>query len=594
MEEDNDQQSQTTTINTPPESEYISQPNNSQPDEQYNEDFGDYDDIFEEPVLPRPNNIHNMNTTTSSVALPPSSSYSQQFMPSLPPTSASRTPSTPSEPTETSIQKSPNNEKSIEQQVIDVLSAFPQPSAIKSSQPSSTHAKRMVIPAARSDGLIRKSGTLAAMEKQLWEKKLNRKNRSRTNIYDRPASTSRPESANEQSPKQPVKLKRVPKEKKKKPPRKIKAKKPPRIWHPLTANERNETLASVRTGRRSKAHGLVQPYNIEALVKLQETFEERIAILSNRPLPLQDLQVLVETEVKQEELALKELGTLLHKEYLKLQLEEGVLKNMLRLSESGTLDVADLIQLRPISKWTKQDLRDMEKERMELKKHLSENTSNLQSLTEPIALESNPNTPADVQSESAMFSEGDDQEEEDDDEEDEEEEEEVEEGEDEEDDYEYDDEGELRMTGKPKYSLPSESYSSRPLASTSEGESSIGRPGASLAQPYDSLGAIKKLVGQKSKGKELKRKADVLDDYDEADNYDDDGDEVDDEEIELYISDEEEDEEEEEEEYSGSDEEYGDEYDEENESDYEGELEEDEQRDREELLTLLSKYNAGS
>ncbi|KAG0297824.1 hypothetical protein BGZ98_000420 [Dissophora globulifera] len=106
--------------------------------------------------------------------------------------------------------------------------------------------------------------------------------------------------------------------------------------------------ASLRSRSRSRsyaaagfshAQGLVMPIlrdgPVETLLRQQDAYKERIAYLASRPLPLRDLQTLIQTELEQEDMALTEMAVHLHKEYLKLQLEEGVLLNMLHLIENN-------------------------------------------------------------------------------------------------------------------------------------------------------------------------------------------------------------------------------------------------------------------
>lgn len=56
--------------------------------------------------------------------------------------------------------------------------------------------------------------------------------------------------------------------------------------------------------------------------------------------------MLVCTELEQEHETLKAMGIMLHKELLKLRLEEGVMLNMLKISEGGVLDVTDLEKIK--------------------------------------------------------------------------------------------------------------------------------------------------------------------------------------------------------------------------------------------------------
>ncbi|KAF9115753.1 hypothetical protein BGX27_006535 [Mortierella sp. AM989] len=540
-------------------------------DQQYNESF---DDIFEPTSPGGTTEKEVLSTSTPSI----SRNQSQVFMPSLPPTSSLRTSSTISDLSDITSDADTSVELFPSQQ-----SDGPKPLAVKPA-----YKKRIVIPASGSDGIIRKSGALAAMEKQLWEMQPSeRKAQPISSIYDKPTS-----NLQHTRPLLPTQLKRrQSKPKPPKPPRKIKPRRPPTLWKPSTDVIRKvKKNPSSRAGnRRSKANGLVQPVNIEALVKQQEFYQKRISQLVKTPLPFRDLQTLVKTELEKEELALRELGILLHKEYLKLQLEEGVLTNMLRISQSGTLDVTDLELVRPRTKWTKRELRDMAREKARAERNATRKGINKD-------LGSNPDIPIDVDGGTAhghydnaaldreeSEDDGEDDQEDDDDDGEEGEEEEGEEVEregeeevyDSDDDEDYDGDLDTELS-RPIYSLPGESYSSRPLASTigSLEASTVGRPGASISQSYDSLSAIKKLVTQNGK----KRKLDNTEADADAENDDIYELEYDDE-VRLYIS------EDEDNAYSGS----------ENEYDYEDDQQdEDDQKAREALQRMLNQYGGGT
>ncbi|KAF9930707.1 hypothetical protein BGZ67_005681 [Mortierella alpina] len=141
--------------------------------------------------------------------------------------------------------------------------------------------------------------------------------------------------------------------------------KPLPVWKP-------EPLRSVkpqtsRPGPRSVNSGLIPPVNreapIESLSKQQEIHRERLAQLATRPMPLRDLKTLISTELEHEYTVLNELGTQLHRELLKLQLEEGVLINMLKQSSDGLLSNADLVRVRPYKAPSKRELKKMERAR---------------------------------------------------------------------------------------------------------------------------------------------------------------------------------------------------------------------------------------
>ncbi|KAF9436769.1 hypothetical protein BGZ76_003042 [Entomortierella beljakovae] len=518
--------------------------------------------------------VTNMSAEQSS-----SSGHVHSFMPSLPPTSSTRV----------QISREQSMETVSDGDLVDDNMEVDDPSRPKPLAVKPTYKKRIVVPATRSDGLIRKSGALAALEKQLWERLPNDKRTPSTpSIYDVPTPVENdqfPAQSQRQQPppKKPKKLRSRPRPPK--PPPKIKQKKRITLWRPLANDSQDPHHLPPNPPRRTRTHGLVQPINVEWLVKQQEMFKKKTAQLSMKPLPFQDLKTLVGTELDEEEKALRELGILLHKEYLKLQLEEGVLMTMLNISQAGTLDVSDLEKLSRRTKWSKSELRLLAEGSRARRKGRQSRRSQKDIIQQLRG--SNIDTPINIDNEGADIrfedieaegtpdeedSEGDQEEEEDDDEEDV--------GDQDEDVGEDDSETDLDNM-PPIYSLPGESYSSRPLATLNEslGESSIGRPGASIPQTYNSLDAIKKLVSQNGK----KRK------YDETALVDDDD---------LYELeyDEENIEGEEEEEGSALGSEEGDEdyYSDSNGYDDDEQQDEDDQTAREALQRMLSLYGAGT
>ncbi|KAF9918666.1 hypothetical protein BX616_006912 [Lobosporangium transversale] len=265
-------------------------------------------------------------TTTSNHAgvveithTPPVGGHNQWQLPLLPPTSSLTTL-----PTMTQSQDQEGNPSSPTQPKEDLQPLTPKPLAVKPA-----YKKRIVVPASRADGIIRRSGALAATEKQMNNRNaLGRRDKSVKSIYDKSCSRA-PSSRN-----------RITMLKTTKKDTSLKPKRSPIMWKPTSPS-----------GRRLKTYGLAQATireeDIEMLIKNQEMHTQRIAQLAMRPLPVRDLQTLLQTELEQEAKTLEALGTALHKEILKLQLEEGVLVNMLELTKTGILDDADLELLQP-------------------------------------------------------------------------------------------------------------------------------------------------------------------------------------------------------------------------------------------------------
>ncbi|KAF9282100.1 hypothetical protein BGZ68_006202 [Mortierella alpina] len=195
--------------------------------------------------------------------------------------------------------------------------------------------------------------------------------RSGGNIYDKTAELQW--MAREQD-KMTRKLKtmRTPKPRKPRPPKlkkprilKPKIIKPLPVWRPEP--QRGVKPQTSRPGPRSVNSGLIPPVNreapIESLSKQREIHRDRLAQLATRPMPLRDLRTLITTELEHEHTVLNELGIQLHKELLKLQLEEGVLINMHKQSSDGLLSNADLVRVRPYKDPSKRELKKMERAR---------------------------------------------------------------------------------------------------------------------------------------------------------------------------------------------------------------------------------------
>ncbi|KAF9096217.1 hypothetical protein BGX23_011809 [Mortierella sp. AD031] len=227
-----------------------------------------------------------------------------------------------------------------------------QPLAVKP-----VYKKRNFPSASRPDGIINRSGAAAAEERTQKQQARENAAKSKGNIYDRKGKahqTAQPEELDGQNagkrkrvkaPK-PPKPRRVPKPK---PPPKPKVVRPPVIWKPHQQDPSQESTEQPSRSTEPLRSGISElninnsgPGTIESLVKQQESHRERLAQLANRPLPVRELQTLVCTELEEEHETLKALGIMLHKELLKLQLEEGVMLNMLKISQGGILDVSDL------------------------------------------------------------------------------------------------------------------------------------------------------------------------------------------------------------------------------------------------------------
>jgi hypothetical protein len=236
------------------------------------------------------------------------------------------------------------------------------------------YKKRAYPSTQRPDGIIKKTGVSAAGEKTQVRQAIENAAKSRGNIYDRttsktlsralPTTTTTTPLLHATEPlESPSKKQRVQKQKrvrivkptrqpKPKPPKKPKVVKPPRIWTPHRPRSLKQQITSDDQHFASALQGditsdnLNPPGTLEILIKQHDAHRVRVKQLATRPLPLQELQMLVCTELEQEHETLKNLGIMLHKELLKLRLEEGVMLNMLKISEGGVLDVADLERIR--------------------------------------------------------------------------------------------------------------------------------------------------------------------------------------------------------------------------------------------------------
>ncbi|KAF9363357.1 hypothetical protein BGX34_004341 [Mortierella sp. NVP85] len=230
----------------------------------------------------------------------------------------------------------------------------PQPLAIKP-----VYKKRVVV-SSRPDGIIRRSGAQAAAEKQMVEtQRSNRPWRSKISVYEDiqdPAlsvggSDSSMSVQEQDSPLASPTKRKVPYESK--PRIRKRPRPPPIIWKPKPKDgeappSRSSKSSSIRFDREAY---------MNTMLRHQALYKERIAQLTSRPLPLRDLQTLIQADLEQEDLALTELGIKLYREYLKLQLEEGVLMNMLHYTKAEVLDTADLEKVKPPRKYTKRQPR---------------------------------------------------------------------------------------------------------------------------------------------------------------------------------------------------------------------------------------------
>ncbi|KAG0274866.1 hypothetical protein BGZ95_009400 [Linnemannia exigua] len=393
------------------------------------------------------------------------------------------------------------------------------------AQPLATkpiYKKRITPSAPRPDGLIKRSGAEAAVEKTQRRQTIESATKSKGNIYDRSVKTrsrtlpaSLAEQLNPPHKKQriqknkKIKAAKAPKQPRPKPPSKPRVVRVPKIWTPHEQTQQQLREPSQQVAAPLPSDELASNGNsnstttIEFLVKQQEAQRERLAQLATRPLPLQELQTLVCTELEEEHESLKALGILLHKELLKLRLEEGVMLNMLHISESGILDVRDLERVkarRPPSARQLEAYDRMNERHYQRKLRLAKAAR-----ATAIAKRAAMGVRSGVTEEDAMYAQAEQRNRvavggrrrarrryvTEDEGEDEEEGVEGENGEDATDREQTDTE-----STKPKYQFPAESYSFRPVISSSQPRSSgsIGQPQASSSPALVSLEEIKKLV----------------------------------------------------------------------------------------------------
>ncbi|KAF8936592.1 hypothetical protein BGZ47_009418 [Haplosporangium gracile] len=398
-----------------------------------------------------------------------------------------------------------------------------QPMAIKP-----VYKKRAYPSTQRPDGIIKKTRVAAAEEKTQVRQAIENAAKSRGNIYDRttrktrsraPSITSSSHAA--EPLESPAKKQRVQKPKKVKivkprkqpkptPPKKPKVVKPPRIWTPhQPRNQQQQTIdeqppAPAPQEDISSNHSN-PPGTLEILIKQHDAHQERLSQLATRPLPLHELQMLVCTELEQEHETLKSLGIMLHKELLKLRLEEGVMLNMLKISEGGVLDVTDLERIRARKPPSARQLQAYD--RMNERHYQKRLRTAKAARAAAIAMRAAMGIQTETTKEDAILAQ--DQPrvrttrkrqpvrksyETDDDNEDDQGEEHGEHYREERADEEETDADSERT--RPRYQAPGESYLFRPVNSSSQlqDRSDIGRPEASSAPAFVSLEEIKNLV----------------------------------------------------------------------------------------------------
>ncbi|KAF9375462.1 hypothetical protein CPC16_000715 [Podila verticillata] len=248
-----------------------------------------------------------------------------------------------------STMSTPYNDDHLdEDQGLSETPGHPRPLATKP-----LYKKRVIVPLAKPDGIIRRTGA-AAMEKQ-WTG-----SRPGANFYDQSmafASTVElPEQGSTPARKQSKvakaaasisaskshrkggRPKKTPKEPKppKEPrlPRQLKEPRPPKPKPPKAP-----TPPPVQYAPPALLAPPNRKISIEALGKKQELYRDKIMKMANRPMPPRELRVLVEAELEEEKKTLREISSSLHKELLKLQLEEGVFLNMLRMAAAGGMEL---------------------------------------------------------------------------------------------------------------------------------------------------------------------------------------------------------------------------------------------------------------
>ncbi|KAF9140896.1 hypothetical protein BGX30_005802 [Mortierella sp. GBA39] len=410
------------------------------------------------------------------------------------------------------------------------------------------YKKRAYPSTQRPDGIIKKTGVSAAGEMTQARQAIGIAAKSRGNIYDRTTGKTRTRvppttaAASPSSPlhavepvESPTKEERVQKQKKDKivkpqkqpkpkPPKKRKVVKPPRIWTPHQPRSQQPQQATddqppaPAPQRDTTSNNSHPPGTIELLIKQHDAHRERLSQLATRPLPLHELQMLVCTELEQEHETLKVMGIMLHKELLKLRLEEGVMLNMLKISEGGVLDVTDLEKIKARKPPSAQQLQayDRMNERhyqkrlrtakaaraaaiamraaMGIHTETTEGDATLYQIKPRVRKTRKRQPPARKRYET---------------DEDDEDGQGEEVGEDQ--DEERADEVETDSDAEPtrhRYQAPGESYSFRPVTSSDQlqGRGEIGRPEASSAPAFASLEEIKQLVVKRA----LKRTVDDM------------------------------------------------------------------------------------
>lgn len=344
-------------------------------------------------------------------------------------------------------------------------SLVPQPLAVKP-----VYKKRVVVSSARPDGIIRRSGTQAAIEKQMVVKRRpNRQSGSKVSVYEdsqdlSPSVQDPSTSTRERDPpplKSPTKRK-APAEAKQ---RLKKPRPPPVIWKPRSMEDEGQPPPPPQTTKNE----FDREAYLKFLLRHQTAQRDRIAHLTSRPLPLQDLQALVQAELEHEEIALRELGIRLYREYLKLQLEEGVLSNMLYVTRNGVLDVEDLEKVKVLRKYTKRRPRSPSTIRARPRTSRTGSPTPSTSLAtstvgSPTSISYLESMDIEVEGERNVDDEGEDGEEDD------------------VDDNESDVEG--FDAGRPIYQAPGESYSMPSIDHSSpSGAETVGRPEASIRKP---------------------------------------------------------------------------------------------------------------
>lgn len=212
------------------------------------------------------------------------------------------------------------------------------------------YKKRVIVPLAKPDSIIRRTGA-TTMERQ-WNG-----SRPGANFYDQSMASTLavelPEQGSTPARKQTKVAKAAasisanksrrrggrprttPKEPKEpRPPRQPKEPKPSKPKPP-----RAPTPPPIQYAPPALLAPPNRKISIEALGKKQELYRDKIMKMANRPMPPRELRVLVEAELEDEEKTLRQISSSLHKELLKLQLEEGVFLNMFRMAAAGGMEL---------------------------------------------------------------------------------------------------------------------------------------------------------------------------------------------------------------------------------------------------------------